>query len=96
MRNAIGEDIPILCKINLSDGFKGGLEIDEAVEIAKKLEQAGVDALILSGGFTSKTPFYLLRGDVPLWNMIKAEKQIQHKAAFAVFGRFIIGKYKFQ
>lgn len=95
VRNAIGEDIPILCKINLSDGFKGGLEIGETIEIAKKLEQTGVDALVLSGGFTSKTPFYLLRGDVPLWNMIKAERQIQHKAAFAVFGKFIIGKYQF-
>jgi len=95
VRNAVGEDFPILCKINLSDGFKGGLEIGETIGIAKKLEQAGVDALVLSGGFTSKTPFYLLRGDVPLWNMIKAEKQWQHKAAFAVFGRFIIGKYEF-
>jgi len=95
VRKAIGEDIPILCKINLSDGFKGGLEIGEAVEFAKKLEQAGVDALVLSGGFTSKTPFYLMRGDVPLREMIRAERQIRHKAAFAVFGRFIIGKYEF-
>jgi 2,4-dienoyl-CoA reductase-like NADH-dependent reductase (Old Yellow Enzyme family) len=95
VRKAVGEDVPVLCKINLSDGFKGGLEIDDAVMVAKKLEQAGVDALVMSGGFTSKTPFYLLRGDVPLWDMIKAERQIQHKAAFAVFGRFIIGKYSF-
>jgi 2,4-dienoyl-CoA reductase-like NADH-dependent reductase (Old Yellow Enzyme family) len=95
VRNAIGEDVPILCKINLTDGFKGGLDINDAVEIAKKLEQAGVDALVLSGGFTSKTPFYLLRGEVPLREMIKAERQIRHKAAFAIFGRFIIGKYNF-
>jgi 2,4-dienoyl-CoA reductase-like NADH-dependent reductase (Old Yellow Enzyme family) len=95
VRKAVGEDFPILCKINLSDGFKGGLEIRETVEIARRLEQAGVDALLLSGGFTSKTPFYLLRGDVPLGEMIKAEKQLQHKAAFALFGRFIIGKYPF-
>jgi len=95
VRKAVGEDVPVLCKINLSDGFKGGLEVSDTVEIAKRLEMAGVDALVLSGGFTSKTPFYLMRGDVPLKEMIRAEKQIQHKAAFAVFGRFIIGKYKF-
>jgi 2,4-dienoyl-CoA reductase-like NADH-dependent reductase (Old Yellow Enzyme family) len=95
VRRSVGEDIPIICKINLSDGFKGGLDIKEAVEVAKELEKAGVDALVLSGGFTSKTPFYLMRGDVPLKEMIKAERQIQHKAAFAVFGRFIIGKYEF-
>lgn len=95
VRKAVGEDFPILCKINLSDGLKGGLEIADAVWIAKRLEKAGVDALVLSGGLTSKTPFYLLRGDVPLRDMIRAEKQIQHKAAFALFGRFIIGKYRF-
>lgn len=96
VREAIGEEVPVVCKINLSDGFKGGLDINESIELAIALEKAGVDALVLSGGFTSKTPFYLMRGDVPLKEMIKAEKQWQHKAAFAVFGRFIIGKYEFK
>jgi 2,4-dienoyl-CoA reductase-like NADH-dependent reductase (Old Yellow Enzyme family) len=92
----VGENVPVICKINLDDGFKGGLTIDESVVLAQNLEKAGVDLLVLSGGFTSKTPFYLMRGDVPLGNMIRAERQWQHKAAFAVFGRFIIGKYKFE
>lgn len=95
VRKEIGEDVPIICKTNLSDGFRGGLTIDESVILSLALEAAGVDALVLSGGFTSKTPFYLMRGDVPLWRMIKAERQWQHKAAFAVFGKFVIGKYKF-
>ncbi len=96
VRKAVGEEVPVICKMNLSDGFKGGLEISESILIAKALEKASVDALVLSGGFTSKTPFYLLRGEVPLWEMIKAERQIQHKAAFAFFGKFIVGKYKFE
>jgi 2,4-dienoyl-CoA reductase-like NADH-dependent reductase (Old Yellow Enzyme family) len=97
LRDGVLRDgVPLICKINLDDGFKGGLTINESIELAKSLERAGVDLLVLSGGFTSKTPFYLMRGDVPLWEMIKAERQWQHKAAFAVFGRFIIGKYKFE
>jgi 2,4-dienoyl-CoA reductase-like NADH-dependent reductase (Old Yellow Enzyme family) len=36
-----------------------------------------------------------MRGDVPLKEMIRAEKQWQHKAAFAVFGKMIIRKYPF-
>lgn len=95
IRRAIGEDFPILVKMNLSDDFKGGLTIDESIEIAKALEQAGVDALILSGGFTSKTPFYLMRGDIPIWSMAKAEKNWLQKIAIATFGRFIIRKYEF-
>jgi 2,4-dienoyl-CoA reductase-like NADH-dependent reductase (Old Yellow Enzyme family) len=96
VRKAVGDGVPVICKINLSDGFRGGLQIEESIRVARALEAAGVDALVLSGGFTSKTPFYLMRGDVPLWNLIKAERQWQHKAAFAVFGKFIIGKYKFE
>jgi len=96
VRQAVGDGVPVLCKINLSDGFRGGLQIRDSILLAQALEKAGVDALVLSGGFTSKTPFYLLRGDVPLWEMIKAEKKWQHKAAYAVFGKFILGKYKFE
>jgi 2,4-dienoyl-CoA reductase-like NADH-dependent reductase (Old Yellow Enzyme family) len=95
VRKAVGEEVPVICKTNLSDGIRGGLDIDESVLVARALEAEGVDALVLSGGLTSKTPFYLMRGDVPLKHMIRAERQIQHKAAFAVFGKFIIGKYEF-
>lgn len=76
--------------------MKKGFNLEESIEFAKRLETAGVDLLVLSGGFTSHTPFYLMRGDVPLWNMIKAERKLRHKAAFAVFGKFVIGKYKFE
>jgi 2,4-dienoyl-CoA reductase-like NADH-dependent reductase (Old Yellow Enzyme family) len=96
VRNEVGEGVPVICKINLDDGFKGGLTIGESVILAQTLEKAGVDLLVHSGGFTSKTPFYLMRGDVPLWRMIKAERQWQHKGAFALFGKFIIRKYKFE
>jgi 2,4-dienoyl-CoA reductase-like NADH-dependent reductase (Old Yellow Enzyme family) len=96
VRLAVGEDFPIFCKINLEDGFKNGLTIGESVEVARALEKAGVDALVLSGGFTSITPFYLMRGDVPLWKMIKAEKDVAQKLAMALFGRFIVRKYTFE
>jgi 2,4-dienoyl-CoA reductase-like NADH-dependent reductase (Old Yellow Enzyme family) len=94
-RQAVGEDFPIIVKLNLSDGFKGGLTIEDSVEVAKALEQSGVDALVLSGGYTSKTPFYLMRGDIPVWDMTKVEKNILQKIAIASFGRFIIRKYTF-
>lgn len=94
-RQAIGEDFPIIVKLNLSDGFKGGLLIEDSVEVAKALEQSGVDALVLSGGYTSKTPFYLMRGEIPVWDMMKVEKNFFQKMAIASFGRFIIRRYTF-
>jgi 2,4-dienoyl-CoA reductase-like NADH-dependent reductase (Old Yellow Enzyme family) len=95
VRAAVGEDMPILCKMNLSDGFRGGLQIAEAIEIARALEANGVDALVLSGGYTSRTPFYLMRGEVPLRAMIGVEPNYAQKAALAVFGRMIIRRYPF-
>jgi 2,4-dienoyl-CoA reductase-like NADH-dependent reductase (Old Yellow Enzyme family) len=95
VREKVGPDFPILCKINLSDGFKGGLEISEAISVARYLEKAGVNALVLSGGFTSKTPFFLMRGDIPVKDMIEVEKDKIQKWALRLFGGFIIKKYEF-
>jgi 2,4-dienoyl-CoA reductase-like NADH-dependent reductase (Old Yellow Enzyme family) len=94
--NVVGDDYPVLCKVNLNDDFRGGLTLDESILVAKKLEEAGVSALVLSGGYTSKTPFYLMRGDVPLWNMVKAENNFLQKLVMAIFGRMIIRKYVFE
>ena len=83
----VGAGFPILCKTNLRDGFRGGLEVPDAVGLAQRLEREGVDALVLSGGFTSRTPFYLFRGRRPLAEMIEVEKCRLQKLALAWFGR---------
>lgn len=66
---AAGSDIAVVVKMNMRDGFKGGMEIDEALQVAKRLEQAGVHALVLSGGFVSKAPMYVMRGEMPIRTM---------------------------
>ncbi len=95
VRAAVGPNFPILCKVNTSDGFDGGLEIHESVQVAKALEAASVDALVLSGGFTSRTPLFLLRGGRPLWEMIKVEENWLQKIGMMLFGNLIIRKYPF-
>lgn len=42
------------------------MEIDEAVQVAKRLVQDGAHALVLSGGFVSKAPMYVMRGAMPI------------------------------
>ena len=65
MKNA-GNDIAVMVKINTRDGFKGGMEVDECIEVAKKLEEMGVHCLVLSGGFVSRAPMYVMRGAMPI------------------------------
>jgi len=96
VREAVGPGFPILCKTNLRDGFRGGLELPDSVGLAQRLEAAGADALVLSGGFTSRTPFYLFRGRRPLAEMIEAEKSRLQKLALRVFGGRVIREYPFE
>ncbi|MCB9701852.1 MAG: NADH:flavin oxidoreductase [Myxococcales bacterium] len=95
-REAIGEAMPIVVKMNLRDGFRGGLEIDEAVAIARALEAAGVDLLVLSGGYTSKTPLFLLRGGRPLADMIAVEPSAAQRWALRLFGPLVVRRYPFE
>lgn len=66
---AAGNDMAVLVKMNMRDGFKGGMDIDESLQVAKRLQQAGAHALVLSGGFVSKAPMYVMRGEMPIRTM---------------------------
>jgi 2,4-dienoyl-CoA reductase-like NADH-dependent reductase (Old Yellow Enzyme family) len=66
VKSAAGNDIAVLVKMNMRDGIPGGMEPDESIEVAGMLEQAGADALVLSGGFVSKAPMYILHGAMPV------------------------------
>lgn len=92
----VGPNFPIIVKLNLSDGFKGGFTLEECKYVSKQLEKCGCNAIVLSGGFTSKTPFYLMRGDVPLKGMIQNGESFAEKLTMALFGPIIVKKYKFE
>jgi len=96
VREAVGPRVPILCKTNLRDDIRGGLEVDESIEIARALEREGVDALVLSGGIVSKSAFYLLRGDRPLREMIAVENKPAQRMALRLFGPQVIAAHPFE
>ena len=67
---AAGQDMAVLVKMNMRDGFKGGMELDETLEVARTLQnECGAHALILSGGFVSRAPMYVMRGSMPIHTM---------------------------
>lgn len=63
---AAGSDMGVVVKTNMRDGFKGGMEIDDALTVAREIERAGIHAIVLSGGFVSKAPMYVMRGEMPI------------------------------
>jgi 2,4-dienoyl-CoA reductase-like NADH-dependent reductase (Old Yellow Enzyme family) len=50
VRDKVGAEYPVLIKMNSEDFVEKGLSVDEMVRVAAKLEEAGIDAIELSGG----------------------------------------------
>jgi 2,4-dienoyl-CoA reductase-like NADH-dependent reductase (Old Yellow Enzyme family) len=96
VREIVGPGYPVLVKMNCEDGFKGGLTIDEAVRAAKRFESEGASALVPSCGFTARTSFYMMRGQVPLLEYIKSEKNPVTKMGMALFGRIIVKEFPYK
>ncbi|RAY13376.1 NADH:flavin oxidoreductase [Actinomadura craniellae] len=67
VRDAAGDRLAILAKLNMDDGVPGGFWLDEAIQVARWLEADGsLDALELTAGSSLLNPMYLFKGDAPL------------------------------
>ena len=62
--------VAIFVKMNTRDGFKGGMEEEDSITVAKELQKCGADALVLSGGFVSRAPMYVMRGQFPVRSIV--------------------------
>lgn len=50
VREAVGEDFPVLLRLGACDYMEGGNTIEDAKIVAKEFEKAGIDILDVSGG----------------------------------------------
>ncbi len=62
IKRRLGQDFPVICRMNGRDHIPGGLELDEAVEIAALLEAAGADSVSISGGIHASRPYMIVPG----------------------------------
>jgi 2,4-dienoyl-CoA reductase-like NADH-dependent reductase (Old Yellow Enzyme family) len=96
VRRAAGPSVAVYPKLNMEDGFRGGMTLDEGIQVARWIEQDGhCDALQLTGGHTTKTPMFLMRGDVPLREMIANERNHVRRWGMRLFAPFMIQEYRF-
>ncbi len=93
---AAGSDMGVLVKTNMRDGFRGGMEIEECLAVARELERIGTHALVLSGGFVSKAPMYVMRGQMPIHSMTHYMKQLWLKWGVRAAGRYMIPSVPFK
>jgi 2,4-dienoyl-CoA reductase-like NADH-dependent reductase (Old Yellow Enzyme family) len=59
--------IAVTAKLNMADGVRGGISIEESLQTARWLQDdGGLDALELTAGSSLVNPMYLFRGDSPI------------------------------
>lgn len=96
---AAGDDMAVFVKTNMYDGFKGGLGIDECIEVAKELERLGAHALVLTAGFVSKAPMAVMRGCMPykaFTHYMDPWKFWWLKIGVRMFGRLLVPEVPFK
>lgn len=93
---AAGNDMAVLVKMNMRDGFRGGMELDESLQVARKLQELGAHALVLSGGFVSKAPMYVMRGEMPIRTMTHYMTCWWLKYGVRLVGKYMIHSVPFR
>ena len=67
-----GTPIAVTAKLNMTDGARRGISVEESLQTAKWLEaDGGLDAIELTAGSSLVNPMYLFRGDAPVKEFAK-------------------------
>lgn len=90
VRAAAGDRVAVLVKMNLRDGFPGGMELEDALAVARILQEEGADALVLSGGFVSRAPMYIMRGAMPTRVMARTISRPWLRTLVRLFGGWMM------
>jgi len=67
VRNKVGPDFTVLCRLSADEYVEGGLKLENTKEIAKALERNGADALhvsacVAASGYLNHPPYYAEEG----------------------------------
>jgi 2,4-dienoyl-CoA reductase-like NADH-dependent reductase (Old Yellow Enzyme family) len=96
VRDAVGNRIGILAKLNMDDGVRRGLRLPEAIQVAQWLEADGsLDALELTAGSSLKNPMYLFKGPAPLTEFAAALRQ-PVRLGVRLAGRAVLHDYPYR
>ena len=90
VRDAVGDKIAIVVKMNMDDGVPGGFWLDEAIPVTQWLEADGTcDALEMTAGSSLLNPMYLFKGAAPIEEFAAVMPQPIKLGVKAVGKRFI-------
>lgn len=62
---AVGDDMAVICKLSVVEGFKHGATAKDSIQVAKVLEKEGAHMLVLSGGMNVESPWTIFGSPLP-------------------------------
>ena len=71
VKEAVGDRIAVLAKINVDDGRSRGAHVEDAIVTAQALEAAGADMLVLSGGRNVESNWFTFGSSMNLEAMMQ-------------------------
>lgn len=96
VRDAVGDRIAIIVKMNMDDGVPGGFWLDEAIPVTQWLEADGsCDALEMTAGSSLLNPMYLFKGDAPVAEFAAVMPQ-PIKFGVQMIGKRLIREYPYR
>lgn len=96
VKSVMPKHMALIVKMNSSDGFSGGITLDESLQTAKMIETCGADAIVVSGGFVSRAPMYVMRGAMPVDIMAHFIPDPVKKFFVKMFGKQLIPALPFK
>ena len=87
VRAEVGEDVPLVVRMNAADYVEGGLTLDDALTLARLLVESGVDGLSVTSGTMCETPpFCLYPAGTPKAHLLPMAARIREAVAEALGG----------
>ena len=96
VRLAVGDRFPVIGKISLMEGVRGGIEPDEAVAICRRLDAGGIDGIVTSGGTSTMNPGIMFRGGNLRQPLARAERNPLMRAMIHLVGPRLFKDYPYQ
>ncbi|WP_199550781.1 NADH:flavin oxidoreductase [Streptomyces sp. N35] len=96
VRRKVKDRIAVTAKLNMTDGVRGGLTVEDSLQVAAWLQEEGsVDALTLTAGSSLLNPMYLFRGGAPVKEFAARFPQPQ-RLGIRLAGRSFLRAYPYE
>ncbi len=96
VKDAVGQDLAVLAKINVADGVRRGATVEDAIVTGKALQTAGADMLVLSGGRNIESGWFMFGSNMNLIEMSKVLKDQKLTLAMIKLSQKGVPKVKFR